>query len=204
MRRVNTGFREGYLSAGTQQALAKRSDAGLRHLVVLVRRASAHSYRPDHLAITHQRNAAGEDDDPAAVRGVDAEERLARLGHLADLSCGKAPPGRGEGLVYGDVDARHPGPVHPLEGHQVPSSVHHGYVHRLAHLLGLVLSGRNDSLSFFERDHCVLTSPLTDTSSTTTRRSHRSIIADHAVSLVCLPHRTPPTRWGFRAYNLPY
>ena len=55
------------------QALAKGSDAGLRHLVVLIHRASAHSYRADHFAITHQRDAAGEDDDPAAVRGVDAE-----------------------------------------------------------------------------------------------------------------------------------
>src|SRR3712207_84271 len=89
----------------------------------LVHRATTYSYRPDHLTITHQRNAAGEDDDPAAVRGVDAEERLARLGHLADLSCGETPPGRGEGLVYGDVDARHPGSVHPLEGHQHTSEL---------------------------------------------------------------------------------
>jgi hypothetical protein len=74
-------------------------------------------------------------------------------------------------FVYGDVDARHPGSIHPLEGHKVPSSVHHGYVHRLAHLLGLVLSGRDDSFSFFERDHRVVTSPLRDTLSTTTCNS---------------------------------
>ncbi len=69
-----------------------------------------------NLAFTHQRDAAGEDDDPSPVRGVDAEKGLARLCHLADLSGGETPAGRGEGLVYGDVDARHPGPVHPLEG----------------------------------------------------------------------------------------
>ena len=78
-----------------------------------------------------------------------------------------------------------------MEGHKVPFSVHYGYVHRLAHLLGLVLSGRNDSLSFFERDHRVATFSLSATSSTTTRKSYRSIIAHHAVSLVCLPCRTP-------------
>src|SRR5215218_961219 len=157
--------------------------------MVLIYRASAHPYRADHLVVTHQWDAAGEDDDPAAVCGVDAEKRLARLGHLADLSCGEAPPGRGEGLVYGDVDARHPGPIHPLEGHKVPSSVHHGYVHRLAHLLRLVHSGRDDSLSFFECDHRIVTSPLTNPSSTTCK-FRRSIIDHHAVSLLCLLYRT--------------
>ena len=74
--------------AGSREvlALAKGSDAGLRHLVVLIHCSSAHSYRADHRAIAHQRDAACEDDDPAAVSGVDAEERLARLSHLADLS----------------------------------------------------------------------------------------------------------------------
>ena len=56
------------------EALAKGSDAGLRHLVVLIHRAPAHSYRADHLPITPQRDAAGEDDDPATVGGVDAEK----------------------------------------------------------------------------------------------------------------------------------
>jgi hypothetical protein len=45
-----------------------------------------------------------------------------------------------------------------VKRYEVPSSVHHGYVHRLAHLLGLVLSGRDDSFSFFERNHRVDTS----------------------------------------------
>src|SRR5919199_2949820 len=130
------------------EALAKGSDAGLRHLVVLIHRAPAHSYRADHLPITRQRDPAGEDDDPATVGGVDAEKGLAWLGHLAHLSCGETSPSRGEGLVYGDVDARHPSPIHPVEGYEVPSGVHHRYVHRLAHLLCLVLSSRNDSLSF--------------------------------------------------------
>jgi hypothetical protein len=83
------------------------------------------------------------------VRRVDAEKGLAWLGHLADLSRGEAPPGRGEGLVYGDVGARHPCPVHPVEGHEVPSGVHHGYVHRLAHLPSLVLRSRDNSLGLF-------------------------------------------------------
>jgi hypothetical protein len=60
--------------------------------VVLIHRASAHPYRADHLAIARQRDAAGEDDDSTAVRGVDAEKGLARLGHLADLSCGETSP----------------------------------------------------------------------------------------------------------------
>jgi len=93
------------------EALAKGSHAGLRHLVVLIHRASAHSYRADHLPIPLTRDAPGEDDDPAAVRGVDAEKGLARLGHLADLPCGETSPGRGEGFVYGDIDARHPRPI---------------------------------------------------------------------------------------------
>jgi hypothetical protein len=93
---------------------------------------------------------------------------------VADLSRGETPPGRGEGLVYGDVDARHPGPIYPVEGHEVPSGFYHGYFHRLAHLLGLALGGRDDPLSFFKRDHRVVTTPLKDDSATTTCKSQRS------------------------------
>jgi hypothetical protein len=48
--------------------------------MVFIHRTSAHPYRADDLAIAHQRDATGEDDDPAAVSGIDAEKGLAGLG----------------------------------------------------------------------------------------------------------------------------
>jgi hypothetical protein len=67
----------------------------------------------------------------------------AAAGNLVRLS------GRGEGPVYGDVDARHPGSIHPVEGYEVPSGVHHGYVHRPAHLLCLLRCGEDDLSRLF-------------------------------------------------------
>src|SRR5215211_1385676 len=100
LRQRASHFRREVLHCRWSRTLAEGGEACLRHLVVLIHRASAHPYRAGHLAIARQRDAAGEDDDPAAVRGVDAEKGLTWLGHLTDLSCGETSPGRGESLVY--------------------------------------------------------------------------------------------------------
>lgn len=58
--------------------LLKGCNAGLCYLLVLVNGAAADAYSPYHLDVTHEREPAGKDDDPTAVVGVDAKQRLAR------------------------------------------------------------------------------------------------------------------------------
>src|SRR5687768_8669988 len=65
-----TKHRRGGVPVRSAEALGELSaeggDAGCGHFFVLVHRAPAHPYRADHLAVALQRDAAGEDDDPAA------------------------------------------------------------------------------------------------------------------------------------------
>src|SRR5215217_2802132 len=139
-------------SDGGHRALRKGLYSRLCDRLFLVDGAAANAYGAGHLTVAPERDATVEDDDPAVVGRVDAEERLFGLSHTGEILSGHLERDRGEGLVYGDVDATEPGLFHPRKGLEVPPVVYDRYVHRLPELLGLLLRRGDDLPRLFERD----------------------------------------------------
>src|SRR5215216_2915975 len=128
------------------------SDPRLGDLLVLVDGTAAHAYSPGYFSVAHQRDTAGEVDDPTVVGRLEAVERLPRLRHPGEVLGRHKERGRGEGLVYGDVYATEPGVFHARERLQVPPVVHDRDVHGLPDLPGLLHGGLDHRLGLLEQD----------------------------------------------------
>src|SRR6185312_5975907 len=85
-------------SSSAARSPSERRCAGLGDFVVLIRLASAHADRADHVLAALQRNAATEDDDLACIGRFDPVKRLTRLGQRAEVFGLPVESACGEGL----------------------------------------------------------------------------------------------------------
>src|SRR3954447_26902430 len=112
-------------------------DARFGDLVILLDAPPADTDRADDAATGFERDAAGEDDQPALVRGVDPEQGLVGLAERCGVLRRHVERTGWVRLVLGDVDRAQPVAVNSGERRQVVAIVEDGVVHRHTDLIRL-------------------------------------------------------------------
>src|SRR5699024_215080 len=96
---------------------------------------AANADRADEFAVFVERVATAEDHHSVVVRVLDAIERLARLGRLAEVFGRHLVTRRRVGLVARDIDRAEPRPVHSAVDDEGSLLVRHGNDHRVVDLV---------------------------------------------------------------------
>src|SRR5262249_47860536 len=110
-----------------QLAHADHLHACFRHRVVVLDRAAAHADGADEHAVLVDDGKAAREGNQPFIGMLDAVERLARLGQLAELAGGHAKKTGSLGLLDGGVGGANPPVVHSQKRLLVGAGADHSY-----------------------------------------------------------------------------